>query len=66
MVEQHEKLDKEAVEEAKSKGIEVVSWPEEEIAKFREIAKSQWPKWSKSPVAKEWSEAVDKYWQSKK
>ena len=32
MVEQHEKLDRKAVEEAKAKGIEVVSWPEEEVA----------------------------------
>jgi len=65
MVEEHEKLDKKAVAEAKSKGIEVVSWPDEEIAKFREIAKSQWPKWSNSPIAKEWAAAVAAYWKSK-
>lgn len=65
MVEQHEKLDKEAVAEAKAKGIEVVSWPEEEVAKFREIAQTQWPKWSNSPIAKEWANAVKAYWESK-
>ena len=66
MVEQHEKLDLEAVKQAKAEGIEVVSWSDVEVAKFREIAKSQWPKWSNSPVAKEWAEAVAAYWASKK
>ncbi|MBE0584938.1 MAG: TRAP transporter substrate-binding protein [Desulfofustis sp.] len=66
MVEQHEMLDLKAVEQAKAEGIEVVSWPDEEVAKFREVAKSQWPKWSNSPVAKEWAEAVAAYWASKK
>ena len=66
MVEQHEMLDLKAVEQAKAEGIEVVSWPDEEVAKFREIAKSQWPKWSNSPVAKEWADAVAAYWTSKK
>lgn len=65
MVEEHEKLDKLAVKEAKAKGIEVISWPEEEVAKFREIAETQWPKWSNSPVAKEWATAVSAYWESK-
>lgn len=65
MVDEYEKLDKKAVEEAKSQGIEVVSWSDEEIAKFREVAKSQWPKWSNSPAAKEWAEAVNAYWASK-
>ena len=65
MVEEHEKLDKLAVEKAKAEGIEVVSWPEEEVAKFREIAETQWPKWSNSPIAKEWAEAVSAYWESK-
>lgn len=66
MVEEHKKLDVKAVAEAKAKGIEVVSWPEEEVAKFREIAKTQWPKWSNSPTAKVWADAVAKYWDSKK
>ncbi len=66
MVDEYEKLDVKAVEEAKSKGIEVVSWSDEEIGKFREVAKSQWPKWSNSPIAKEWAEAVNAYWASKK
>lgn len=66
MIKEHHRLDQEAVKEAKAKGIEVVSWPEEEVAKFREIAKTQWPKWSNSPVAKEWADAVAKYWDSKK
>lgn len=66
MVEEHKRLDLEAVKVAKAKGIEVVTWPEEEVAKFREIAKTQWPKWSNSPVAKEWADAVAKYWESKK
>lgn len=65
MVVEHEKLDIEAVKVAKSQGIEVISWPAEEIAKFREVAKSQWPKWSNSPVAKEWVAAVANYWKSK-
>ena len=65
MVEEHEKLDKIAVEKAKAKGIEVVSWPKEEVAKFRKIAESQWPKWSNSPTAKTWSDAVAAYWKSK-
>ena len=65
MVEQHEKLDILAVAEAKAKGIEVVSWPKEEIAKFRNIAVTQWPKWSKSPTAKIWADAVAAYWKSK-
>jgi TRAP-type C4-dicarboxylate transport system substrate-binding protein len=66
MIAEHHKLDKKAVAEAKAKGIEVVSWPAEEVAKFREIAKTQWPKWSKSPTAKVWAGAVAKYWDSKK
>ncbi|WP_029918363.1 TRAP transporter substrate-binding protein DctP [Pelobacter seleniigenes] len=66
MVEEHAKLDKAAVKEAKAKGIEVISWPPEEVAKFREIAKTQWPKWSNSPIAKEWADAVAAYWDSKK
>ncbi len=66
MVAEHHKLDLEAVKEAKAKGIEVISWPPEEVAKFREIAKTQWPKWSNSPTAKEWADAVAKYWDSKK
>jgi len=66
MVEEHHKLDLEAVKVAKAKGIEVISWPPEEVAKFREIAKTQWPKWSNSPTAKEWADAVAKYWESKK
>jgi len=66
MIREHKMLDEKAVEEAKAKGIEVITWPEEEVAKFREIAKTQWPKWSKSPVAKEWAEAVANYWDSKK
>jgi len=66
MVEEHEKLDKAAVAEAKAKGIEVVSWPDSEVAKFRAIAESQWPKWSNSPTAKKWSDAVAAYWKSKK
>ena len=65
MVDEYEKLDIKAVEEAKSKGIEVVSWSDEEVAKFREVAKSQWPKWSNSPIAKEWADAVNSYWASK-
>ena len=66
MIEEHHKLDIAAVEEAKAKGIEVISWPDSEVAKFREIAKTQWPKWSKSPTAKVWADAVAKYWESKK
>ena len=66
MIEEHHKLDAKAVAEAKAKGIEVVSWPPSEVAKFREIAKTQWPKWSNSPTAKEWADAVSKYWDSKK
>ncbi len=66
MVEEHAKLDRAAVKEAKAKGIEVISWPPEEVAKFREIAKTQWPKWSNSPIAKEWAQAVAAYWDSKK
>jgi len=66
MVEEHHKLDIAAVKEAKAKGIEVISWPESEVAKFREVAKTQWPKWSNSPVAKQWADAVAKYWESKK
>ena len=66
MVREHNLLDKKAVAEAKAKGIEVVSWPPSEVAKFREIAKTQWPKWSNSPIAKEWADAVAKYWDSKK
>ncbi len=65
MVEQHEKLDVLAVAEAKAKGIEVISWPKEEIAKFRNVAVTQWPKWSNSPTAKAWSKAVADYWKSK-
>ncbi len=65
MIEEHHKLDAKAVAEAKAKGIEVVSWPSSEVAKFREIAKTQWPKWSNSPTAKEWADAVAKYWDSK-
>lgn len=65
MIEEHHKLDDKAVAEAKAKGIEVVSWPSEEVAKFREIAKTQWPKWSKSPTAQKWSDAVAAYWKSK-
>jgi len=66
MIVEHHKLDIKAVAEAKAKGIEVVSWPPEEVAKFRAIARTQWPKWSNSPVAKEWADAVAKYWDSKK
>ena len=65
IVEELEKLDKTAVVEAKAKGITVISWPEEEVAKFRKIAESQWPKWSNSPTAKTWSDAVAAYWKSK-
>lgn len=65
MVEEHEKLDVMAVKEAKAKGIEVISWPDAEVAKFRKIAESQWPKWSDSPIAKEWAAAVAAYWKSK-
>lgn len=66
MIAEHHRLDQMAVAEAEKKGIEVVSWPPEEVAKFREIAKTQWPKWSNSPVAKEWADAVNAYWDSKK
>lgn len=66
MIKQHKDLDEKAVAEAKKKGITVVTWPEEEVAKFREVAKSQWPKWSNSPTAKVWADAVAKYWESKK
>lgn len=66
MIQEHHKLDAKAVAEAKAKGIEVVSWPASEVAKFREIAKTQWPKWSNSPTAKVWADAVSKYWDSKK
>ncbi len=66
MVAEHHKLDIAAVKEAKAKGIEVISWPESEVAKFRAVAKTQWPKWSNSPIAKEWADAVAKYWESKK
>jgi TRAP-type C4-dicarboxylate transport system substrate-binding protein len=65
MVEEHHKLDKAAVAEAKAKGIEVVTWPDSEVAKFRAIAQSQWPKWSNSPTAKKWADAVAAYWKSK-
>ena len=65
MIEEHHKLDQKAVAEAKAKGIEVVSWPASEVAKFREIAKTQWPKWSNSPTAKVWADAVAAYWASK-
>ena len=65
MVDEYEKLDIKAVEESKSKGVEVISWSDEEIAKFRKVAKSQWPKWSNSPIAKEWAEAVNAYWATK-
>lgn len=65
MVEEHEKLDKAAVIVAKAKGIEVISWPKEEVAKFRKIAETQWPKWSNSPTAKKWADAVAAYWKSK-
>ena len=65
MVEEHKKLDVKAVAEAKAKGIEIISWPEE-VAKFREIAKTQWPKWSNSPTAKAWTDAVAAYWESQK
>ena len=65
IVEELEKLDKNAVVEAKKKGITVISWPEEEVAKFRKIAESQWPKWANSPTAKVWSDAVAAYWKSK-
>jgi TRAP-type C4-dicarboxylate transport system substrate-binding protein len=65
MVAEHEKLDVLAVEKAKSQGIEVVSWPPQEVAKFRKIAETQWPKWSNSKTAKVWSDAVAAYWKSK-
>ncbi|PLX90511.1 MAG: C4-dicarboxylate ABC transporter substrate-binding protein [Desulfuromonas sp.] len=65
MIREHKMLDEKAVAEAKAKGIEVVSWPESEVAKFREIAKTQWPKWSNSPTAKVWADAVAAYWASK-
>lgn len=66
MIRHHKLLDEKAVVEATKKGITVVSWPDKEVAKFREIAKTQWPKWSNSPIAKEWAEAVAKYWETKK
>ena len=65
IVEELEKLDILAVAEAKAKGITVISWPKEEVAKFRKIAESQWPKWSNSPTAQTWSKAVAAYWKSK-
>lgn len=64
-VEEGDKLDKKAVEEAKANGVHVITWPKEEVAKFRKIAQGQWVKWSNSPTAKEFSDAVAKYWKSK-
>jgi len=64
-VEMSDALDKEAVRKAKAKGVHVVSWPKEEVAKFRKIAQGQWGKWANSPTAKEYSEAVANYWKSK-
>jgi len=60
-----DKLDKAAVIDAGKKGVTVVSWPKEEVAKFRKIAQGQWGKWSNSSTAKEFSTAVAKYWKSK-
>ena len=59
---QYEMQDLAAVKDAKSKGIEVINWAPEERAKFRQLAKMQWSKMTKkSPIAKEYADAVVKY-----
>ena len=55
IVNQLDALDKEAAEQAKADGVEVIDWSDEERKKFREIAQQQWASWAeRSPVAEQW------------
>jgi TRAP-type mannitol/chloroaromatic compound transport system substrate-binding protein len=47
------KEDAEAGEKLKSLGVEIISFPEEDYRKIRQIARSLWDEWSKkSPISK--------------
>ena len=66
LVTQLDELDKQAVEEAKAQGVEVIDWPEDERKKFREIAQQQWAEWAeRSAIAKQWYEAATAWLQDR-
>lgn len=62
---QYEMQDLAAAAEARAEGIEVIDWPLAERVKFRNIARSQWESvTSKSPIAKEYADALVKFMKS--
>lgn len=62
---QYEMQDLEAVAQAKAEGIHIIDWPLEERVKFRNIARSQWGSVTeKSPIAKEYIDALVKFMKS--
>ncbi len=59
---QYEMQDLEAAAKARAEGIEISDWSLEERAKFRNIARKQWQSVTeKSPIAKEYVEALVKF-----
>ena len=62
---QYEMQDLAAAAKARAEGIEISNWSLEERAKFRNIAQSQWKSVTeKSPIAKEYAEALAKFMKS--
>lgn len=63
MIQQLEMKDNKVVVQAKADpSLEIINWSDEERAKFRAIARSQWAKWSeRSPMAGEVYEKVSAY-----
>lgn len=62
---QYEIQDLEAAAKARAEGIQISDWSLEERAKFRNIARAQWESvTSKSPIAKEYADALVKFMKS--
>ncbi|WP_163336091.1 TRAP transporter substrate-binding protein [Desulfopila sp. IMCC35008] len=62
---QYEMQDLEAAAKARAEGIQISDWSLEERAKFRNIAQAQWGSVTeKSPIAKEYADALVKFMKS--
>lgn len=62
---QYEIQDLEAAAKARAEGIQISDWSLEERAKFRNIARAQWESvTTKSPIAKEYADALVKFMKS--
>jgi TRAP-type mannitol/chloroaromatic compound transport system substrate-binding protein len=62
---QYEMQDLEAAAKERAEGVQIIDWPLEERAKFRNIARARWESVTKqSPIAKEYIDALVKFMQS--